>query len=404
MNILHLCQPFHRPLGSYRRIYELFHDDDNKHLLVSIRFKGDNYSKTQKCTEDIAKNIKFVLGTISLSPVLNRPPFRAFEQNRSQVCFVNTVISNKKFDIVYAHNLTWQVSIGARLASQYNVPFVVETHGLYKDSENGNQSVFALRNFVRYQRMLKRYRIIKEKANLVVCQTQMVSEYFKAWGIPISNLVLIPNGVDINEFNPKRFARLARNMRARLTLGKKIVFLYAGYLDKINGIDFMLKSLEDYSNMLSKKAIFLILGDGPLKSEVVKAEKRFNGFVRYIGTVEQEEMLLYYALSNVIVIPRPRTPGAENMTPLKLLETMAMDKLILASNVGGITEALRGGSGVLFEPDNKEDFLRKVSLVIKNYEKLHRKKVNRKIIIEKYNWELSRQTLKKALISVLSHR
>lgn len=402
MRILHLCPPFGRRLGAYRRIYALFHDDGHEHLLVSTRFRGGSSSKTQKFVEDMATNLRLVKGVLSLQSMLNRPPFRAFAQERRQMRFVLDVIGNQVYDLIYAHNLSWQVSVGARLASRWRVPFVVEPHGLYEDVSNKVPGTLSPRRFVRRWRTLRRHQIVRERADLVVCQTQRLIEYFKNLGISESRLVLIPNGVDFDEFDPKKWIETGKDMRAKMKLDNRIVFLYSGYLDEVNGIGFMLSSLEKGASLPGERATFLFIGDGPLKSEVVKAEERFGDLIRYVGTIDQKEMPFYYALSDVVVIPRPRTSGAENMTPLKLLEAMAMDKVILASEVGGITEAVHTGSAVLFEPGDRNDFLRKVSSLIQNREELHTKGTNRKIIAERYNWKLSRQVLEANFGSIMS--
>ena len=53
-----------------------------------------------------------------------------------------------------------------------------------------------------------------------------------------------------------------------------------------------------------------------------------------------------------MVYPRISIPLTELVTPLKPLEAMAMEKIVVASNVGGHRELIRDGdTGYLFAPD-----------------------------------------------------
>ncbi len=48
----------------------------------------------------------------------------------------------------------------------------------------------------------------------------------------------------------------------------------------------------------------------------------------------------YYFTSDIFIIPRPSTISSELVTPLKLLEAMSMESVVLGSNVGGISEVI----------------------------------------------------------------
>lgn len=79
--------------------------------------------------------------------------------------------------------------------------------------------------------------------------------------------------------------------------------------------------------------------------------------VRILGkkTLSEVEQLLKAA--QAVVIPEQW----ENVSPLIMLEAMALGKTVIASNLGGIPEFIQDGvTGFLADPDNPDDFAEKI--------------------------------------------
>src|SRR5260370_35352457 len=65
-----------------------------------------------------------------------------------------------------------------------------------------------------------------------------------------------------------------------------------------------------------------------------------------------EEMQQYYDLADLFVFPRVSMRLTELVTPLKPLEAMAQERIVVASSVGGHRELVRDHeTGYLFPPD-----------------------------------------------------
>jgi len=106
-------------------------------------------------------------------------------------------------------------------------------------------------------------------------------------------------------------------------------------------------------------------------------------------------MPVYYQLCDVFMIPRPSTLSAETLTPLKILEAMAMEKVVLVSNVGGMAEAIRHGeNGYLFSKGNIGE-LKRVLLNIIQEDCIGIGKNARESVLKKYTWEISANILQK---------
>jgi glycosyltransferase involved in cell wall biosynthesis len=103
------------------------------------------------------------------------------------------------------------------------------------------------------------------------------------------------------------------------------------------------------------RARLLIVGEGPERPRLTQlaADAGLSGIVRLTGLVPHDEILRYYSIIDVLAYPRIDARINQTVTPLKPLEAMAMGKICLASDVGGLRELVQDGvTGVLFPPGN----------------------------------------------------
>lgn len=100
----------------------------------------------------------------------------------------------------------------------------------------------------------------------------------------------------------------------------------------------------------------------PFCSSVADRKNRLQGMARelglgntvlFAGRVPQDEIRRYYDLVDLFVFPRVSTRVTELVTPLKPLEAMAQERIVVASSVGGHRELIRDReTGYLFPPDD----------------------------------------------------
>jgi hypothetical protein len=99
---------------------------------------------------------------------------------------------------------------------------------------------------------------------------------------------------------------------------------------------------------------------GPEKASLRKLaeELGLGDGVVFAGRVSHQEIRRYYDLTDLLVFPRLSMRLTELVTPLKPLEAMAQERIVVASNVGGHRELIRDrDTGYLFPPDQPQHLI-----------------------------------------------
>ncbi len=155
------------------------------------------------------------------------------------------------------------------------------------------------------------------------------------------------NGVDLSVYNPNGDREGAREALG-LTGEEKAVAII-GRLDPQKGHAMFLEAAERVSRAVPA-ARFLIIGEGGLKDDLQRAagERGLASAVRFLGYRDDVPAILQ-AIDVVVFTSRQ-----EGM-PFALLEALAMERPVVATNVHGLSEIIRDGeTGRLVEPGASE--------------------------------------------------
>jgi glycosyltransferase involved in cell wall biosynthesis len=176
-----------------------------------------------------------------------------------------------------------------------------------------------------------------------------ISEFVKAGvkkNIGLDSEVVY-NGVDTRLFYPSTIYKRDR-----------ITFLYVGLLLKKKGIYTLLNAMK---NLDASRFNLVIVGDGPEENNIrkmIESEKLTN--VKVLGRVPHEKTPKLYKDSDIVIIPS-EYPEA---FAIVAADAMSCGRPIIASNIGGLGEIVKkGNSGLLFEPKNEEDLVKKMLIL-----------------------------------------
>lgn len=330
--------------------------------------------------EDYFGNVKVKRFSFnSLNLAWNLMPFRYFYRKNQAF----KIAQSEEFDIIQSRNIPLYMSVASKLSEKLEKPLVIE-YSIFGDSTLFNNL---------YNYYLHKISQIIPSANHIITLTDKLKEYaLKSHGLTGDKITVIKNGVDTDKFSPKNeYNKKSEEIKIKLNLSDNIV-MYAGYMDNINGISDVLKYLPTLLKENDDMS-FLFIGSGPEVENVMMLARKYSERIKYLSSVPYEEMPFYYQICDAFIIPRPSSFPAELITPLKLLEVMAMKKPVLGSDVGGISEVIdHGVNGYLFSKGDMESFKKELNRILDSGNRYVGKNARKKII-DNYNWNKSAQLL-----------
>lgn len=251
-------------------------------------------------------------------------------------------------DLVYTRHARYDVATLAA-ARRAGVPSVLEVNslfsaGLYPQFEPPALNRLARRLEVRALQL----------ATLVVAVSSPLAEQVRALGT--GPVLVLPNGVDPQRFDPRRVDRVG--VRTRLGLGDQLTVGWCGILRDWHGLELLLEAMKQLPD-----ALLLVVGDGRARPALVQRAASLGLGERVIvtGRVPHAEMPEYLSAMDIAVVPDERTGVA---SPMKLLEYMAMARAVVAPRLKNIEEvAQHDRDALLFTPGSVRDLASMLQLL-----------------------------------------
>jgi glycosyltransferase involved in cell wall biosynthesis len=219
---------------------------------------------------------------------------------------------------------------------------------------------------------------IVKNSDKIVAPTRFIKNYTTSLDVSEKKIAVISNGVDTKIFDPNRSN--AAKLKNDLHLSSEKLCVYCGRLDGWAGINIILR-LCDMAKTKNLDLKFLLVGSG--EDRAVQKENLIS-----FGEIPYEKVPAVLTVADVVLIPFPNNEVSHAASPLKLFEGMAMRKPVVASRVSGIEEVISDGqNGFLADPDNIEEWVRKLEMIL-NSEKLATRvgQNARKTVEQRFDW------------------
>jgi len=266
---------------------------------------------------------------------------------------IERTLKKEKFDILHLHNFGFP-SVLQILAS----PFTSHTLNILTFHSNIEGSKF-LKRFPGLLYLLNK--ICQWKIDGIIGVAPLNLKYFKNFKGPKR---IIPNGIDLEEFNPK-IPKLKK-----FSVGK-INILFIGRIEERKGLIYLLKAFKILTKKFSPPPNFggglrlIIVGEGELKKDCENYVKENNlKEVYFEGKKTGKELVSYYTSCDIFCSP---AIFGESFG-IVLLEAMACGKPVVAFANDGYREFLKDKKGERFlaKPRNFRELAQKLEILIKN--------------------------------------
>ncbi|KKO49303.1 glycosyl transferase family 1 [Arsukibacterium sp. MJ3] len=320
-------------------------------------------------------------GWLAKLPVLNQlDVMRQLEQQ------LTSMVKQQRPDIIHAHSPSLNALAAARVAKRFNIPLVYEMRASWEDAAVSHGS--CKEGDLRYKIGQWLEKKALRSADYVVTICQGLATQIAQWGVNKARIAIVANAVDISAFSP--VTAKDPQLEASLKLQGKTVLGFLGSFYRYEGLHIL---LDAFAKLLPQHPnLRLLLVGGGLQEAALKAQAtalNINSAVIFTGRVEHNTISRYYSLVDMFVYPRQAIRLTEMVTPLKPLEAMAQQGLVVASDIGGHRELIRhNDTGILFEPDNPDQLAVVLAQLLTNRDDWPRIKQNgRNFVAAERTWQ-----------------
>ncbi len=314
------------------------------------------------------------------------PVLREYLQMKALEKSILAVAAIEKPKVLHAHSPVLNAWPAIWAGRKLGIPVVYEIRAFWEDAavDHGTTTEGSLR--YRATRALETRACFKADAVVTICEG--LRKGLLERGLDKAKLFVLPNGVEADKFPPPA---LDADLRDRLGLKGKTVLGFIGSLYRYEGLKLLLDSMPLMLKTRPDLACLIVGGGFDGEEDELRAQAARLGIanqVKVTGKVPHSEVNGYYSIIDVLVYPRIRSRLLELVTPLKPLEAMSMEKLVVGSDVGGIKELIEHGSnGLLFKADDAADLAATVLGALDRPDEMERlRKAARVHVKDKRSW------------------
>ena len=255
------------------------------------------------------------------------------------------------YDLIHAHY--WLSGVAAlTLKTRWSVPVLQMFHTLGRLKNRVARSAAELEPAVRLE---EETRIVSAADRIVAANVVERAELLRDYAAHASRIATIPCGVDTDLFTPGDGAEARR----RLDLDGHPLLLWVGRIAPIKGLDTLLDAVARLSESGQDMRLLVVGGDADERTSGHETSLRqrierlgLGDSVRFLGPQPQGVLPLYYAASDVTVLP-----SYYESFGMVALEAMACGSPVIASRVGGLVTTVRDGVTGFLVPDGDVEAL-----------------------------------------------
>jgi glycosyltransferase involved in cell wall biosynthesis len=234
-------------------------------------------------------------------------------------------------------------------AKRLGLPFYNEVRGFWELSRDAREPGYAHSSAGKQE--TARDSFVARQAHRVFTLNRPMQEELGRRGVEQGKIDIVPNGV--SELPKIKPADPTLKQTLAIQEDDKVVG-YVGSFGAYEGLDLLLEACNDLVEK-GENLKLLLVGDNQSVAEATGVAKVLadQPWLIQVGRVPHEQVADYYALIDLVVIPRKSLPVCELVPPMKVAEALAYGKRLVVSNVAPLAEyAQQHGSVVSFEAGN----------------------------------------------------
>lgn len=244
---------------------------------------------------------------------------------------------SRRYSVIHSHWILPQGFVGTIAAKANRIPHIVTVHG---------GDIFALRGSV-----LNAFkRVSLHQADAVTVNSSATRAAVTRIAPRVKEMHQIPMSVG-TDANPP--ADLVSEIRGRFRRGDGPLLVFAGRMVPEKGVEDLIRAVALMVPRTPDVSVVL-LGEGQYRSRMMSlaTDLGFVDRIHFLGWVPPENVAAHLAAADVFVAPSRRAPdGWMEAQGLSLVEAMSVAVPVIATETGGVGDAVKEGETGLLVPE-----------------------------------------------------
>ena len=321
-----------------------------------------------------------------------------------KILIIHKIVKDENFDLVQVRNGIIEGIFAIYVKKKYGIPFSFQySFPMLEGDIYASKSGTARYPFIYYLRGKIGKPIlmwIMSRANLILPISKWMIQDLVEKGIPEEKMMAFPLGVNVKHLSPNISGTY---IREKLELNNSLTLIYIGTMEKIRGLDFLLRAL-----VVVKKEIpgikLLMVGDGGDRTRLEKLAQSLGmkENVIFTGQVPRSQVPEYIAAADVGVSPIPPLPIYQVSSPTKPIEYMGMGRPVIGNDIPDQKEVINNSGGGICVRYDEEEFAEAIIELLNNPKKAEEMgEKGRKWVVRNRSYEILANNLEQRYYELL---
>ena len=305
----------------------------------------------------------FIFNEMGLEPLVIEEMSRSVNFLRDIKAYyrIKKIIKEFKPDIVHTHAAK-AGALGRLAAHSCGVPVVIHTfHGHVFHSYFGKVKTSIYKH-------VERFLTKKSSAIIAISERQKQELCVEHKIAPLQKTIVVPLGFDLSKFSDNQMEK-RKTFREKYQIEEdEICIVIIGRLAPVKNHPLFLKAIQFVKSNSIKKIRAVIVGDGNLRSDLMKLCANLNLDYCYYPSEPKKTTIIFTSWIQDVSFPLAGSDivcltSFNEGTPVSLIEAQAASKSILTTKVGGIENSVNSKAAFLVEIANEKSFFEKLLLL-----------------------------------------
>ncbi len=286
------------------------------------------------------------------------------------------LVEKEKIQRIYVHHALPVGYVAYLLKKFKKIPFVIFFHGT--DLELGIKNK---------KNKLKKICVAADK---IIVNSNFLKNKFQSAFEDLKKEITVVYPCPDDIFLQRASETEIKKLKSQLALEGKEVIITVARMTEGKGYPHLIrllpKILEKVPNL-----VWLIVGDGPKKDEIIKSIQKnyLQNVTRFIGKLPYTELPKYYQLADLMVLlTHPDESSSEEAWGTAFVEAAASGLPVVAGRAGGVEEAvLHMQTGLVVDVYQDQSIVSAVSELLRNTDFAKQMgKAGMERVIQEFNW------------------